>query len=91
MYDLTHKLTIVDEIDYQRWIDGELIYDYDKEELVPLTWEIKKIKEENDIQEYITFEEFNDWSFLPYETFVQHFTTKNGDKVVAFGYVGYND
>ena len=91
MCDLLHKLTIVDECDYQRWIDGQLIYDYDKEELVPVTEEIKNIKEENDLQEYITYKEFNDWSYLPYETFVLHFSTKNGDVVVAFGYVGYND
>ena len=86
----THTLTLCTKSDFDRWINGELIYDCDKEELIPLTGDIMKEKEEeDDYKRYMTYENFNDWSYLDYETFVQEFKTPGNEEVVAFGYYGY--
>lgn len=42
----------------------------------------------NDDKRYYTYEEFNDYDFLNYETFVDSFKTPSGDEVVSFGYYG---
>lgn len=92
MCDLVKKITIADVEDFNAWKEGKLIYDYDDEYLVEVTDEIKYEKENcDDYKMYITYKEFNDWSYLPYETVEEHFITKGGDHVVAFGYVGYDD
>lgn len=86
-----HLLTMCMESDFQKWKNGELIYDYDKEELVPYTDEIRKKKEEDGCMEYITYENFNDWSYFDLESFEQEFITPSGEKVIGFGYFGYDD
>ena len=39
---------------------------------------------------YYTYEEFNDYNYIEYETYVDKYNTPNGDTVVAFGYYGEN-
>jgi hypothetical protein len=78
------------ESDFNKWKNEELIYDRYEEVLVPYTDEIRKAKEEDDEKEFLTYEEFNDWSYLDYNTFEQSFKTPSGDKVISFGYYGYD-
>ena len=51
-----------------------------------------KDKREEDINDddktYYTYEEFNDYDYIEYETYVDKYNTPNGDTVVAFGYYG---
>lgn len=42
----------------------------------------------NEDKTYYTYEEFNDYNYLEYETFKEQFETPNGEKVVSFGYYG---
>ena len=42
----------------------------------------------NDDKTYYTYEEFNDYGYLEYETYKTEFVTSNGEKVVSFGYYG---
>ena len=42
----------------------------------------------NDDKTYYTYEEFNDYDYIEYETYVDKYNTPNGDTVVAFGYYG---
>lgn len=39
---------------------------------------------------YYTYEEFNDYDYIEYETFEDTFETPQGEKVVSFGYYGGN-
>lgn len=89
-----HSLTMVSESDYDKWKNGELVYDRMRGKLIPVTdeeyLEWKKENEETDIDyyDYLTYDEFFDYDILYYETFLNSFTTENGDTVIAFGYYG---
>ena len=42
----------------------------------------------DDDKTYYTYEEFNDYDYMEYETYANKYNTPNGDTVVAFGYYG---
>lgn len=42
----------------------------------------------DDDKTYYTYEEFNDYDYIEYETYANKYNTPNGDTVVAFGYYG---
>lgn len=42
----------------------------------------------DDDKTYYTYEEFNNYDYIEYETYVDKYNTPNGDTVVAFGYYG---
>lgn len=42
----------------------------------------------NEDKAYYTYEEFNDYDYIEYETFEDTFETPQGEKVVSFGYYG---
>lgn len=42
----------------------------------------------NEDKMYYTYEEFKDYDYIEYETFVDTFETPQGEKVVSFGYYG---
>ena len=44
----------------------------------------------DDEKTYYTYEEFNDYDYIEYETYVDKYNTPNGDTVIAFGYYGAN-
>ena len=44
----------------------------------------------HDDDRYYTYDRFNEYGALDYETFEDTFTTENGDTVVAFGYYGHD-
>ena len=56
--------------------------DYDKDDI---DWEEQLEDYLNSDKEYYTYEEFNNYDYIEYETFEDSY-----DGVVAFGYYGYN-
>jgi len=93
-----HTLVMCDESDFDKWKDGELVYDYidgvlistDNEKYVE--WS-KMTDEEKEYHwskyDYLTYDDFfENYDVIPYERFEKNFSTKNGDSVVAFGYFG---
>lgn len=72
-----HSLTIVDAETYEKFKNGELLMDWDNNFVEPTDENL----ESDDVKSY---EEYGD----DYEWFEKEFITKNGDKVVAFGYYG---
>ena len=88
----THTLTMCTGGDLEKWKNGELVYSYYDGELVPVTDEIKEMLESGDYdtKEFVTWEHFNDWSYIELESFLQHYKTPGGEDVVAFGYYGYD-
>ena len=84
-----HSLTMCMESDFDKWVAGELVWSRWGDELVPITDEIKKSMEEDEI-EYLTYEQFNDYDYIDYETFEDSYTTPNGETVKSFGYYGHD-
>lgn len=80
-----HSLTMCTQSDYEKWKDGEFIYDYLYRKLISND----ELDDDYDEERYYTYDRFNDYEF-DYETFEDTFTTENGDTVVAFGYYGHD-
>ena len=85
----THSLTMCMKSDYDRWVAGELVWNRWGDELIEITPEVLSSME-NDERVYLTYEQFNDWNYLEFETFEHTFETTNNEKVVGFGYYGYD-
>lgn len=73
----THVLIICTEKEYNEFLKGELLVDYN-DKLIPA----------NSGGSGEDFREFGDRDWA--ESFEEHFETPSGDKMVAFGYHGYN-
>ena len=84
-----HSLTMCMESDFNKWVAGELVWNRWGNELVPITDKIKKSIEEDE-REYLTYEQFNDYDYIDYETFEDSYTTPNGETVKSFGYYGHD-
>lgn len=80
-----HSITMCSESDFDRWVNGELLYDRWYYCLV----EKDKVEQDEENQ-YLTYDQFNDWDYIEYETFHESYTTPNGEKVIAFGYYGHD-
>lgn len=94
-----HSLTMCTETEYEQWKNGEMVYDYPNEELIPITDEdyvkwTKLTDEEKEnkwvTNDYLTFDQFFDFCIIEFETFVQTYETPKGEKIVAFGYHGHD-
>ena len=83
----THSLTMCTKDDYEKWKNGELVYDCWDDELIEPSKQLPDEDRHYDNQ-YQTPEEF--FNNSDYETFEENFTTPNGEEVIAFGYYGYN-
>ena len=83
----THSLTIVSEEEYEKWKSGELIFNHNDGELVPIPADYKKLVEDDEDYDLLTFDK---WCDSEMEDFTRKHTTKSGDKIVAFGKFGYD-
>lgn len=81
-----HSLTFCTDSEFEQWKRGEFVYDYWADKLIP----ISDMDHNCDEDRYYAYNQFfnNDNSYL--ESFWNDYTTPSGDKVVAFGYYGYN-
>lgn len=68
---------------------GESIYRYEEKYMKAETDE-ELYEVEYDEEEYQNYDDFWDYIESEYETFEDNYTTKNGEKIIAFGYHGYN-
>ena len=93
-----HSITMCMKKDYEAWKRGEMVLDTDTHKIVPITNEIRAELEmyvrENyeawwDIR-YLTFDDYDIRCHERYEGFGDEFTLPDGEKVVAFGYYGYD-
>lgn len=81
---MVHSLCIVTEDDFNKFKDGELIYDRWNKELVDAS-KVNLYEDEDD--QYWTEEDFGgEW----YEVYYDAFTTPSGDKMVAMSYYGHD-
>jgi hypothetical protein len=79
----THSICICTKSDYEKWKNGELVYDSWNEALVP----VSKCSDD-DIYYCQTYEKYEDDYYL--EHYTVNFTTPSGDEMVAFGRYGYD-
>ncbi len=77
-----HSLTICSKEEFDKWQNGELLFNRYGECFVEST---DKNKEDED---NMTEEQYDD--SICNETFHDTYTTKSGDEIVAFGYYGYD-
>lgn len=85
----THSITMCMKSDYDKWVAGELVLDTYGDQLVPITSEIKSDMDSK-YSRYLTYDQFNDWDYMEYETFKTTFKTPNNEEIISFGYYGYN-
>jgi hypothetical protein len=78
----THSLTIVSAEDFEKWKNGELLFDKWSEVFV------QKTDSNQDYEDLETYEQYMNEDYL--ETYRSTYTTKSGDKVIAFGKYGYD-
>lgn len=78
----THSLTIVALEDFEKWKNGELLYDRWNDKFVEVPSNEEEVDED--------FETYSSWENKDMETFEQHYKTKNGDQIVAFGSFGFD-
>ena len=92
-----HSLTMVMKNEFERWVKGEVYYSRWGEDFVTR----EKIERDygpfendevfNDCRRdegFYSYDEWDDYKYMPYETFEQGITTPSGDTVIAFGYYG---
>ena len=85
----THSITMCMKSEFDKWVEGELAWDKWSDELVPITPEVKEDMSKK-YSHYLTYDQFNDWEYLEYDTFENSFTTPGGEQIVSFGYYGYD-
>lgn len=73
----THSISIVSKEDFEKWKNGELLYNNWGDNLV------EKTEENADDEDMYTYDGFFDDEYL--EGYVERYTTKGGDEIVAFG------
>ncbi len=82
----THSLIMCSDKEFKLFQAGELVLDVWNDELVPLEAAETDEDDEIDTDRYRTYENYDQ----DYESFVGDYVTEKGDKVVAFGWYGYD-
>lgn len=94
----THSITICTEDEYEMWKRGEVYWCRWNETFVS-----KEDVEEGFNKNKGRYDDFNDYLYegglytfdrynndMEMETYEEHYQTKSGDKIIAFGYYGYD-
>lgn len=81
-----HSLTVCTQSEMQRWKNGEIVYDWYREKLVPAT----AFTAENPERFWDT-QAFSDYVDRHcFEDFEEECEMSNGETIVVFGYHGYD-
>ena len=97
---MTHALTMCSDSEYQKWQNDEVYWQrWSYDDFIT----IEEAKEEFELNSYytdfdewrrdeglLTYDEFNDYDYMSFETFGYTYTTPNGEIVHAFGYYGHD-
>ena len=120
----THSLTMCSKEDFDKWVDGKLMFDTYNDTLVEINikitehdkteakkqyersrdkywkewsqlsedeineWYNKYVREHNNIDTY-RYNTYDDFINGELETFIETYTTKNGEEIIAFGRYSY--
>ena len=86
----THSITMCMKSDFDKWIAAEMVWDRYNQQLISITDEIKKLISEDEDNSYLTYKQFCDYEVINFDKFSKTYTTPNGERVVSFGYYGYD-
>lgn len=97
----THSLCMCLSSDFDRWKSGEMVFNRNRDKLVPIDdkdyveskeYYINNFGEEKGLEylrdDYFSFDDYSDHMSYKYNTFKEEFTTPSGEKVISFGYYG---
>lgn len=88
-----HSLCICSADDYDKWKNGELLYDFYNGVLIEDSDEIqqerKECEEKGWANDYIYYNEYPDHT-SDFEVYEEFYKSKSGDDIVAFGYYGHD-
>lgn len=87
----THSICICTQDEFNKFKNGEMVYNNWDEELVTEE-EFEKMCKSNDyIVDYKDKKNFDDFFYKGYlETYIEKFTSPSGDEMVAFGEYGHD-
>lgn len=91
---ISHSMCICTEEDYQKFLDGELIYDAWSASLVDpamIDEEKRRCEEGWGGVRYLKDGEFYKLEWHSRSCYDEHFITPSGDKMVVFGVYGYSE
>lgn len=96
---MTHSLTICTDNEYRKWQNGEVYWRRWDNNFIT----IEEAKKEFELDSYgsdfdefrhdvgiLTCDEFDDYDYIPFETFGETYITPSGDIIHAFGYYGHD-
>lgn len=96
---MTHALTMCTDSEYRKWQNDEVYWRKWSDDFIT----VEEAKEEfkldsycTDFDEYrrdeglLTCDEFDDYDYMPFETFDETYTTPSGELIHAFGYYGHD-
>ncbi len=91
----THTLTMCTKEEYDDWKNGKLLFDIYHKKFVPLLEEQETyipgyIKKNGLMNNVVTYQEWLDSYDYYLNIFYREYTTKNNEKIVAFGAYGYD-
>jgi hypothetical protein len=96
---MTHALTMCTDSEYCKWKNDEVYWQKWSDNFITVE-EVKKNfaldSDYADFDEYrqdeglLTYDEFNDYDYIPFETFEETYTTSSGEVIHAFGYYGHD-
>lgn len=84
----THSMTMCSSEEYESWKQGELIYYCGSLITLEQMEEDRKNNKYFNENSYKTYESY--FEDNEYEDFEDSYITKNGEKIIAFGYFGYD-
>lgn len=84
----THSITIVSKENYNRWKNGEMLFDQDSESIVKIP---EDYNEETQDDKYDYLKTYDDWvNGSEMEDYFAEFKTEHDDEIVVFGRYGYD-
>jgi hypothetical protein len=96
---MTHALTMCADSEYCKWENGEVYWQRWDENFITVEEAKKEFEPDSyfdDFEEWrreeglLTYDEFNDYDYVSFETFEETYTTPSGEIIHAFGYYGHD-
>ena len=81
-----HSMTVCTRSEMQQWKNGEMVYDWYREKLVPAT--VVTAEDPKHFWDTQAFSNYVDRHFL--EDFEEEYEMSNGETIIVFGYRGYD-
>ena len=97
----THSMCVCPTDEFNQFVDGGMLYNYNEDQLIPLIVVQEEYKKDTGDQmiDPVKFKKwcknrdysnYDDFGYGEYETFDESYTSKSGDEITIFGFYGYN-